>query len=97
LLSDEQQEEIRKKLPQIMKRMDKEDALQKKIIEASNNADKVRQLRKFRTMMAERHRLFLEQQQRRVELGLIQSEMDEGSQEIIEKVEELVSEKVEAV
>jgi translation initiation factor 3 subunit B len=97
LLNDEELEEIRKKLPQLMKRFDKEDALQWKRIKASANAHKVAQLREFRTMMAERHQLFLEQQQKRISLGLVQEDADEGSQDIIEKVEELVSEKVEPV
>lgn len=95
LLTEEEQEEVRKKLTATMKRLEKEDAMLRKRKQASANAERVKQLKEFRDMMAERHRVFLEQQQRRIALGLVKAQTEEEAKDIVERVEELISEKVE--
>jgi len=97
LLSEEEMEEIRKKLPQTIKRFEKRDAMQQKIKTAAKNEKKVRLLREFRNMMSERHQIFVGYQRKRIAAGLVKPSDEKAFTEIVEKVEELVSEKVEAV
>ena len=97
LLTDEETEEIRKKLPQTMKRFEKEDAMLRKRKQAVANAERVKQLSEFRGLIAERHKIFLEYQQKRIAAGIIPKVADDEVREIVERVEELVSEKVEIV
>ena len=80
-----------------MKRFEKEDAMMRKRRQASANAERVAQLKEFRAMMQERHNLFLEYQQRRIAAGYVHPETEQESQDIVERVEELVSEKVEQI
>jgi translation initiation factor 3 subunit B len=94
-LTEEELEEVKKKLPSMMKRFEKEDAMMRKRRQASANAERVVQLKEFRTLMQERHRIFLENQQKRIAAGIIKPESEQESQDIVEKVEELISEKVD--
>jgi translation initiation factor 3 subunit B len=107
LLSDTELEEIRKKLPQHIKRFEKEDALLKRRRQAAQDQKRIQQLEEFRSLMEENHRIFLEQMDKRRKLGIHWSTSDnnettspttgteEDVTEISEVVEEIISEKVE--
>jgi translation initiation factor 3 subunit B len=96
LLSEDDFEELKKKLPSYSKTYEREDALIRKRRQASENAERLKQLVQFRDMMEERRIVFLEQKREREARGVWRQEDDELL-EISEVVEELVSEKTEVV
>lgn len=69
--------------------------MNRRLRDAAANAQKVAQLSEFRSLMQERRKIFLEYQQKRVAVGFVKPNTDKESREIVERVEELVSEKVE--
>lgn len=97
LLTEEEQEKVRKNLPNTMKRYEKEDAMLKKRKQASENAGRVKMLSEFRFCMRERHEEFVLAQQERIKRGYIQPSSKAEFEEIVETVDEIISEKIEEI
>jgi len=98
VLSEAEVEDVRKKLAQHARRFEREDAMLRRRRQAAADEERVRKLVDFRGLMADRRAVYLEQLERRRQLG-IRWGADVAAQgrfvETTEAVEDVVSEKVE--
>jgi translation initiation factor 3 subunit B len=118
-LSDAELEDIRKKLPQHIKRFEKEDTLLKRRRQAAQDQKRVQELEEFRSMVEQHRAIVQEQMAKRRAMGIHwvvpvvwgeesgpgnapaagaaagKGGEEEEQMEIVETVEEIVSEKIE--
>ncbi len=94
-LTDKDIKNLQRSISTFIERFSKEDGIRMKRLKASANKDKIESLTVFRELLARKAELAARQQAERVRLGLEAPAKAEAYEEILETVEELVSEKVE--